>query len=735
MNLRTKTLAIIVLTIIGLIGLIYAASRVILLNDFLSLEDTLATDNVDRAVNAIDSELQILSRLNQEWSHWDDSFAFMEDRNESYLRTNLNSVAFAPLELNLVAYLSVDNELVWGRLFDYEARQFSTLPAELNFYRTADSPLRSLPSLREGVTAVIDINDRPMMVTSHNILSSQGIGPSRGVLIWGRYLDGSIIDTIGERTRLMLDIYRGNDQDAPSDLTGVRRELRNEAVALNRLSNETIIGYGGIDDLYGGQDFLLRVEMPRDFYTQGQNSISYFVLALAVAGVAFGAVVLLLLEGVVISRLSRLSRDVTTITDRGDASARVNAGGQDELSVLGQDINKMLAALERTQAVVQQSVERVRLVVSSAPVIIFTLDRLGKFTLFEGNDSTDLGFDAKEAVGRSVFGEPFATLMPQLLQDFERAKQGETARSIIESSKWSLDMNLAPLRNAEADVIGVIGVGNDITEQREAEAQLRLAKEAAESANRAKSSFLANMSHELRTPLNAVIGYSELVKEELEEAGDKILIPDIDKIHDSGTHLLAVINDILDLSKIEVGKMDLHLETFDIGKMVHMVSTTSHPLAIKSKNENMVVVADDIGEMYADLTKVRQILFNLVNNAHKFTKEGKVTLTAERDVIKNEPWVIFKIVDTGIGISAKQQTKLFEAFSQADTSTTRQYGGTGLGLSISRRFSRMMGGDILLRSEVDKGSTFTVLLPITVIADGKRTTQTRSSIKFADYES
>ena len=234
MNLRTKTLAIIVLTIIGLIGLIYAASRVILLNDFLELEDTLATDNVDRAVNAIDSELQILSRLNQEWSHWDDSFAFMQDRNETYTRTNLNAVAFAPLEINLVAYLSVDNELVWGRLFDYEARQFSTLPAELNLYRTADSPLRDLPSLREGVTAVIDINNRPMMVTSHNILSSQGIGPSRGVLIWGRYLDGEIIGTISERTRLTLDIYGNNDPNAPSDLDGIHRELRNERIALNR---------------------------------------------------------------------------------------------------------------------------------------------------------------------------------------------------------------------------------------------------------------------------------------------------------------------------------------------------------------------------------------------------------------------------------------------------------------------------------------------------------------------
>ena len=413
------------------------------------------------------------------------------------------------------------------------------------------------------------------------------------------------------------------------------------------MSEDTIIGYGGIDDIYGGQDFLLRVDMPRDFYTQGQNSISYFVLALAIAGVAFGGVVLLLLEGVVISRLSRLSKDVTTITDRGDASARVNAGGQDELSVLGQDINKMLAALERTQAEVQENVERVRLVVSSAPVIIFTLDMLGKFTLFEGNDSTDLGFDAKETVGRSIFGEPFATLMPQLLEDFQNAKEGETARSIIESSKWSLDMNLAPLRNADTEVIGVIGVGNDITEQREAEAQLRLAKEAAESANRAKSSFLANMSHELRTPLNAVIGYSELVMEDLKESDNKMSVPDVEKIHDSGTHLLAVINDILDLSKIEVGKMELHLESFDVGNMVRMVSNTIHPLAVKNKNKNVVIAPDDIGEMYADLTKVRQILFNLVNNAHKFTKDGTVTLSVERDIIKNAPWVIFKIVDTG----------------------------------------------------------------------------------------
>ena len=237
------------------------------------------------------------------------------------------------------------------------------------------------------------------------------------------------------------------------------------------------------------------------------------------------------------------------------------------------------------------------------------------------------------------------------------------------------------------------------------------AKDTAESANRTKSAFLANMSHELRTPMNAIIGYSEMLMEEATDLGQDAFIADLQKIHSSGKNLLCLINDILDLSKIESGKMTIYCETIDLSTMIRDVADGVQPLVQKNRNRLEIEIQPGLGEIHSDLTKIRQTLFNLLSNASKFTEDGTIRLSVASGEENGTKKLKLTVTDSGIGISPEQMERLFEAFTQADESTTRKYGGTGLGLTISREFCRMLGGDITAESVVGKGSTFTVTLP------------------------
>ncbi|MBK5258768.1 MAG: response regulator [Thermoanaerobaculia bacterium] len=274
-------------------------------------------------------------------------------------------------------------------------------------------------------------------------------------------------------------------------------------------------------------------------------------------------------------------------------------------------------------------------------------------------------------------------------------------------------LNARKLRQGSHAELLVLAM-EDVTERRRAEGEVAKAKEAAETANRTKSLFLANMSHELRTPLNAIMGFSEMLLEEAVERNLEDFSADLQKISTAGRHLLGLINDILDLSKIEAGKMELHLESFDISSLIAEVASTIELQVEKNGNTLEINCASEIGSMRADLSKVRQGLFNLVSNATKFTHGGRVKIEAERQMMNGIDWIMFRITDTGIGLSAEQILRLFQSFTQADASTTRKFGGTGLGLALTRRFCQMMGGDVTVHSVLGEGSIFTIKLPATV---------------------
>ena len=268
----------------------------------------------------------------------------------------------------------------------------------------------------------------------------------------------------------------------------------------------------------------------------------------------------------------------------------------------------------------------------------------------------------------------------------------------------------------DGERVGMMGLYHDISD-------LLSARQMAEAANSAKSQFLASMSHELRTPLNAIIGYSEMMEEEADERGLADSVADLQKIRSAGRHLLSLINDVLDLSKIEAGKMELHLETFELRSAIEAVASTVVPLVEKNGNRLVLELAADLGAMHSDVTRVRQVLLNLLSNASKFTERGIITLMAARDGSD----VVLAVQDTGIGMTPTQLERIFEAFAQAESSTSKKYGGTGLGLAISKLFCEMMGGVITVSSVPGRGTTFTVRLPVVAEVDARVAGETRAA--------
>jgi PAS domain S-box-containing protein len=354
---------------------------------------------------------------------------------------------------------------------------------------------------------------------------------------------------------------------------------------------------------------------------------------------------------------------------------------------------------------------------------MITLD--GVFTGVNRAMEAMLGWSREELIGCHYSKVATPGSLRQWDERTRRALAGEHLPRIFETEIRRPDGSVVPiecrtsfLRDHEGNPIGFEGTFRDITARKHTEAALQQAKEAAEAANQAKSGFLANMSHELRTPLNAIIGYSEMLLEEAADLGQTDFIPDLQKIRTAGKHLLELINDILDLAKLEAGRIGLHLETFDVAMLVREAVSAVQALGEKNRNTLEIKCAGHLGTMRADLTKVRQVLSNVLSNACKFTEQGTITLEAARVTEDGAEWITFSVTDTGIGMTPEQMDKLFQAFVQADTSTTRKYGGTGLGLAISHRCCQMMGGNIVVASVLGQGSTFTIRLPA-VVSDPK----------------
>ena len=462
------------------------------------------------------------------------------------------------------------------------------------------------------------------------------------------------------------------------------------------------------------------------------------VLSIRVA--LIGALAFLLMSLIVNAAARRLAGPVKQLTS---AAARVEANDYragilddvaarpegDEIGQLARGFQSMVREVEAreqrlklAEEALSRSERHFRSLIEHASDVITVLDPSGVVLYESPSLERALGYAPRDLIGRRFVEFLHPRDMGPFVTGFENSisRAGASAplefRFLHKAGEWRILEAVMTNLLHDPNVNGVIVNSRDITERKRA-MELEQSKEAAVAANQAKSQFLANMSHELRTPLNAIIGYSEMLQEEATDLGQEDFLPDLAKIHGAGKHLLDLINAVLDISKIEAGKMDLYLETFELKKLVDDVVAIIHPLVIKNANRFRLVAPDDMGTMHADLTKVRQSLFNLLSNACKFTDHGEIALEVKRTQGEGGGQVIFQVRDSGIGMTPEQMGKLFEAFTQADTSMTRRFGGTGLGLVISRRFCRMMGGDITVESEMGQGTVFTITLPERVVEE------------------
>ncbi len=387
--------------------------------------------------------------------------------------------------------------------------------------------------------------------------------------------------------------------------------------------------------------------------------------------------------------------------------------GDEDLRLLNLFAPQAAIAIENARLFTsaQQQRQYFEELVKNNPVAIATLDLTENVVSCNPAFLTMYGYTLEEVVGRRL--DDLITTDATRQEAVAYTQQALSHKSVkMISQRRRKDGSLVDIEGLGVSVVvdgkpvGAMALYHDITE-------LLKARREAEEASRAKSHFLASVSHELRTPLNAIIGYSELLKEEIEDLGVGQLGADLGRIEASGRLLLALINDILDLSKIEAGKMEIFCEDFALAPLLDQVRSTVGPLVERRANRLVIEGVSDAGSMHADRTKLVQMLLNLLSNASKFTEAGTITLSVSRQ----NGTMQFAVRDTGIGMTAEQMGRLFQAFSQAESSTSSKYGGTGLGLAITRRFSQLMGGDVSVASEPGKGSIFTLTLPITAKTD------------------
>ncbi len=723
----SKKVLIITLLIFAVLTAAFTFTHNMQLSNFLELEAGDTLENVERVQNAVATKQGYLDYSVRDWACWDDTCQFVKDQNQEYIDVDLQNETLAGIDVNLMLFVNGSGTLVYAKSIDIETEEEVPVPAGL-LELIEDGTLLTEEEDDE-ISGLILLDEGPMFIACHPILTTKYEGPVRGTLIFGRYFDSGLLESFKELTCSSLLMYRVDEEMPPDFVSEYSKATEvSRRIMVEPLSEERVAGYFELNDIAGEPALIIRADFPRDLYSHGKKTLDYMYFFLLLTGLLTGVGVKLALDRLFVSRLTDIDDFVTRVRAEKDLSKRLELKDNDELFRLSREINGMLNEIDLTEQELKVQEREKKVILDSLNELVVFVDPALKIIWANKAALEHMGMELKEAVGLSqrvapgVSSQAFEYL--HLEEAFARSKKKSGELSAVDGTVWSIQA--VPVTDDAGKIIGILETWRDVTESKKAE-KLFQEKQIAEAASRTKSEFLANMSHELRTPLNSIIGFSGLLCEQSFGELNEKQLKSMGNISKSGKHLLSLINDILDLSKVEAGKMELKYSEFELAAKLNSVKSLLSPIASWRKIEIKIHVDSGITSIFADEARFVQVLYNLLDNAIKFSNEnGLVKVEAKR----KGDMVEIAVIDTGIGIEEKDQSKLFKPFSQVDPFTSKKFQGTGLGLSLVKQIVQLHGGYIWFRSRAGAGSTFAFTLPI----NGKKGAVTGDEVGKGDKE-
>lgn len=666
-------------------------------------------ENVERVQNAVSTQQKYLDYSVHDWACWDSTYEFIEDRNQEYINVNLQNQTLAGINVNVMLFVNESGSVVYEKSVDIDTEEEVEAPADL--LKLVEDGTLLTKTENDTLRGFVLLEENPMFISCHPILTTNSNGPAKGTLIFGRYFDNALLTSFEDATCYSLTMYRA-DNEMPT-------EIQSNSISFSDFPDEPVIkpnndgeiaGFFKLEDVSGKPALIIKADFPRKLYLNGKKTLDNMYLFLLLTGLMTGIGVKFALDRLFVSRLIQVDDFVTRVRSEKDLSQRLSLGDNDELYRLSREINGMLSEIYLAEQELKAQEREKKVLLDSLNELVIFLNPQRKIIWANKAALEYLKLDLEKAVGICLENTPGVNSplsdSLELSQIFVEGSKKSGEYTSIDDRVWFVQA--IPVTGEDGKIIGVLETCRDITENKAAETLLQ-EKQIAEAANRTKSEFLANMSHELRTPLNSIIGFSDLLCEQVYGELNEKQLKSVGNISKSGKHLLNLINSILDLSKVEAGKMELSYKQFELASKLNTIKNLVSPIADRKNVQIEIDIDCELATICADEARFVQVMYNLVDNAIKFSYEdGHVKIGAR----KKGDMVEITVRDTGIGIKPEDQSKLFKPFSQVDSFMSKKYQGTGLGLSLVKQIVQLHGGYVWFRSNPGEGSTFAFAIPI-----------------------